>query len=154
MELCMTNNRVLRVFLIVAIGAGLGFLDYKTPVKSKELEVLDLVAEVLVANHLSKGNLPETLKEAGYGNIGNSILNYQKVSDKEFSLAYSHRDFYIDQNRKFHAPNVFLGFKLFIWEKMKLVLEFYYLFIIVFGVYAVYSMMRTTYGRSLDTTGR
>lgn len=129
----MRDNRILRVLLIVAIGGGLGFLDYKTKVNHKELEVLDLVSEVLIANQKTSGKFPESLKEAGYGNMGDSILSYQKVSDSEFSLAYLNRDFYIDQNQIYHATNPFIGLKLFIWEKNKFIFEYYYLFLVIFA---------------------
>lgn len=126
----MTNNRVLRVFLILAIGVALGFLDYKTPVDFDEVETLELTKQALIDHTVKNGGLPPTLEPISNEIGAPELVEYQRLSENEFSIAIKDRNYYLDQNGTYHSPNGVVRAKLSLWRKSGIRFQFLYLFLI------------------------
>lgn len=146
----MSTHRIFRILLITLVVFALGFLDYKTSVNFQEVQQLSAIGTVLQEQTIQNGGLPETIDGTGALVSTASLLNYQKLSQNEFSLAFKERNFYVDQEGKFHSSNPITAAKLSLWQRFGIQFQFLYLF--VFGALGIMLHQRSKRYKNRPTT--
>lgn len=142
----MNTPRIFRILLVSLVVFALGFLDYKTSVNFQEVDQLQAIASVLQSQTEKEGGLPQDVSHLPFG----SRLNYQRLSENEFALAYNDRNYFVDQDGKFTSPNPVIATKLSLWEKFGIQFQFLYLF--VFGAIGMMLYQRSRRYRNRPTS--
>ncbi len=146
----MNMNRPFRVLLITLVVFALGFVDYKTSVDYVEVEQLQAIAAVLREQTIKNGSLPGEVDGLGSDTITADKLVYQKVSENEFSLAFKERNYYVDQDGRYHSPNAVIAAKLSLYQRFGIQFQFLYLFF--FGAMGIFFYQRSRRYRNRPTT--